>query len=109
MNIDESWVSVSDFQRMSWNRRGGPNNYSDRVLGNKVNLIVAVSSKGYVWLSCTQCNTDDEIICMFLSRLVEKLNSQFGREWRNDMTFILDGAAYHRSVDTRKRIRELQM
>jgi len=59
---------------MSWNEQGAPNNQSDRVLGNKVNLIVAVSSRGHIWLSCTQVNTDDQIICMFLSKLAEKLN-----------------------------------
>ena len=53
INVDESWMSVSDFRASSWNFSGTENNYSDRTLGSKVNLIVAVSSKGYVWLSLT--------------------------------------------------------
>ena len=88
---------------MSWNEQGAPNNQSDRVLGNKVNLIVAVSSRGYIFLSCTQVNTDDQIICMFLSKLAEKGN------WRDEITFILDGAAYHRSVNTRRCLSDLRM
>ena len=51
VNIDESWVPVSDFRRRCWNRAGEDNSLSDRPLGHKVNIIVAVSSDGSVWLS----------------------------------------------------------
>jgi len=44
VNIDESWISVSDFGRQIWNMKGSDNNHHDNVLGNKVNLLVAVSS-----------------------------------------------------------------
>jgi len=74
INVDESWLSVTEFQARSWNFRGESNNRSDRVLGNKVNLIVAVSSRGFAWLSCTQVMTDEDVIAMFLSRLANCLH-----------------------------------
>ena len=52
--------------------------HHDNVLGNKVNLIVAVSSEGFVWLSLTQCNTDDEMMSCFLSKLATRFTKQFG-------------------------------
>ena len=109
VNIDESWVSVSDFGRQSWNRKGFDNNHHDNVLGNKVNLIVAVSSEGFVWLSLTQCNTDDEMMSCFLSKLATRFTKQFGAGWRESILFVLDGASYHRSASTRQSITHLQM
>ena len=74
INIDESWLGISSFQARSWNFRGEGNTRSDRVLGNKVNLIVAVSSRGFAYLSCTQVMTDEDVIAMFLSRLANCLH-----------------------------------
>ena len=82
VNIDESWMSVSDFRASSWNYTGSDNNYSDRVLGCKVNMIAAVSSKGYVWLSLTQCNTDDEVISCFLTELAKAFRIALGDGWK---------------------------
>ena len=48
------------------------------VLGSKINLIAAVSSRGNVYLSLTQCMTDDEVIVMFLCKLAEKLTAEHG-------------------------------
>lgn len=62
VNIDESWVSVSDFRRHCWNRSAAINSLAEQSMGHKVNLICAVSSEGPVWLAQTQCNTDENIM-----------------------------------------------
>ena len=62
VNIDESWVPVSDFRRRCWNRSSANNSQAEQSMGHKVNLIYAVSSEGPVWLAQTQCNTDENIM-----------------------------------------------
>ena len=44
INIDESWIPQTDFRRRCWGTIGQNNSMADRVLGHKVNMIVAVSS-----------------------------------------------------------------
>ena len=69
VNIDESWIAESDFRRRSWGLKNSTNSMSERAVGHRVNMIVAVSSRGHVWLSLTQCNTDENVMIMFLSKL----------------------------------------
>jgi len=71
---------------------------SDRPLGHKVNIIVAVSSEGQVWLSQTQCNTDENVMMMFLSKLATAFTSKYGVGWRDQIVLVMDGASYHKSV-----------
>ena len=42
---------------------------AEGIMSHRVNMIVAVSSQEYVWISLTQCNTDENVMMMFLSRL----------------------------------------
>jgi len=44
VNIDESWIPVSDFRRRCWNIADDNNSMSDRPLGHRVNVIAAISS-----------------------------------------------------------------
>ena len=69
VNIDESWIAESDYRRFRWVPKGDDNSLSERAVGHRVNMIVAVSSQGHVWLSLTQCNTDENVMQMFLSKL----------------------------------------
>ena len=101
VNVDESWVPVTDFRRRCWNKAGEGNSMSDRPLGHKVNIIVAVSSEGQVWLSQTQCNTDENVMMMFLSKLATVFTSKYGVGWRDQIVIVMDGASYHKSVQTR--------
>ena len=66
------------------------NTMADRLMGHKVNIIVAVSSEGKVWLALTQCNTDSEVLTMFMSRLAETLTKE-SPGWRDNSIFLLDG------------------
>ena len=80
-----------------------------RTLGHKVNMIVAVSSQGHVWLALTQCNTDENVMMMFLSRLAQVFREEFQRQWRDEIIVLMDGASYHRSAETRACINHLGM
>ena len=64
-------------------------------MGYKTNLIVAVSSDGEVWASLIQCNTDTDVMMMFMSRLASVLSSE-SSTWRQNTVFTMDGASYHK-------------
>ena len=72
-------------------------------------MIVAVSSEGYVWLSLTQVNTDEDVMQLFLSKLAQVFTKQFGKDWRKQIIVLMDGASYHRSYQTRTCIKHLNM
>ena len=109
VNIDESWIDSSDYRRRRWVPKGEDNSLAARTLGHKVNIIVAVSSEGHVWLSLTQCNTDENVMMMFLSRLSAVFASEFKGSWRDKLIILMDGASYHRSTETRACINHLGM
>ena len=109
INIDESWIPQTDFRRRCWWTRRQNNSMADKGLGHKVNMIVAVSSEGKVWLALTQCNTDENVMQLFLSRLATCLTSTYGVIWREKVVVVLDGASYHRSSETRNCLQHLGM
>ena len=51
-------------------------------------------------MALTTVNTTSEVICLFLKRLVYRLNLE-DSNFRNKTIFQLDGATYHTSYETR--------
>ena len=109
INIDETWLPCTDFRRTCWNTRDNTNSQPDQVISQRVNMIAAISSEGESWLALTQCNTNEDVMQMFLSRLASVLTQQYGVIWRERVVIVMDGASYHRSAETRKCIGHLQM
>ena len=72
------------------------NTLNEAPMGYKVNLIVAVSTDGEIWASLTQCNTDTDVMMMFMSRLATALSAE-SSGWRENTVFTMDGAPYHKS------------
>ena len=72
-------------------------------------MIAAVSTEGFAWLALTQCNTDENVMQMFLSRLATVLGKELKGDWREEVVFLMDGASYHRSTNTRACIQKLRI
>ena len=109
VNIDETWIPETDFRKRRWTAKGAENSMVEGVMRHRVNMIAAVSSKGHVWLSLTQCNTDENVMMMFLSRLCQVFTQQFSNNWRDEIVLLMDGASYHRSAATRECISHLRV
>ena len=73
VNIDESWIPVADFHHRRWKRRGMGNSCLEKALSQKVNIITAISSDGEVWVALTTCNTDSQVLMLFMTRLASVL------------------------------------
>ena len=90
INVDESWIPAADFRQRRWKRRGMINTAPDKVLSQKVNIITAMSSDGEVWIALTTCNTDSDVLMLFMTHLAKALTKQ-SADWRNSTVFLLDG------------------
>ncbi len=60
-------------------------------------------------VALTQCNTDENVMQLFLSRLATCLTSTYGVIWREKVVVVMDGASYHRSSETRSCLQHLGM
>lgn len=99
INIDETWLTETDFRRRKWRKRGTTNSLPVKAMNQRVSLIAAVDTDGEIILSLTQVNTDSDVLSMFLVHLARKLTKADPR-WKENCFCILDGAAYHRSAET---------
>ena len=68
------------------------NTAPDKVLSQKINIITAMSSDGEVWISLTTCNTDSDVLMLFMTHLTSALTRE-AADWRNSTVFLLDGVS----------------
>ena len=106
INIDETWLPHLDFRNKKWRARGESNTMSTKSLSHRVNMIAGVDTNGQVYLSLTQFNTDSDVMLMYLPRLAANL-TQEDPDWRQDTYWLLDNAAYHRSLEVRACLKDL--
>ncbi len=46
VNIDETWLGMSDFKRMKWAKIGKPNSVPKKNIAPRISLMVALDSNG---------------------------------------------------------------
>ena len=51
-----------------------------------------MSSDGDVWIALTTCNTDSEVLMLFMTYLAIALTKE-AADWRNSTLFLLDGVS----------------
>ena len=69
----------------------------------RISLIAAIDNKGNAWYALNQSNTDSSVMLLFLKGLAETLDYEIPG-WREETVFLLDGARYHTSEETRGHI-----
>jgi hypothetical protein len=99
LNVDESWLGVSDFRRMAWQHPKISSSQPLHKVQPRITIIAAVDNHGDCYFSLLQANSNNRTMLLFFSELARTLD--FDRPgWRNDTLVQLDGAAYHYSSDT---------
>ena len=92
INVDESWIPAADFHYKSWKRRGMLNSAPEKALIQKINIICAISTDGDVWIALTTCNTDSNVLMLFMTYLASALTKETP-DWRASTVFLLDGVS----------------
>ena len=108
INIDETWIGMTDFRRMKWRPHGSSNSVPKMQVMPRVTMIVALDTRGQVYLSLLQSNSNAPIMKIFFHSMVKKLDAE-RPEWRSDTVILLDNATYHTSKSTLKMLAELDV
>ena len=65
INIDETWLNVSDFSKMKWGFKGRKNNISKKSINPRISMIVAIDTEANVYFSLLQSNSDSTVMDLF--------------------------------------------
>ena len=71
-------------------------------------MIAALSSNGKIYVSLTQVNTDSDMMMVFIGNLC-KILAKENPNYRQKTVLLLDGAAYHKSKETRAYYDQLKL
>jgi hypothetical protein len=108
LNIDESWLSESNFLRRKWRMPGCNNAVPVHMMAPRVSLIVGLSSTGDLYATLTQVNSNSSVMQVFFHHLAAKLDRE-DRDWRRKTIILLDGASYHQSAQILKVFKYLRL
>ena len=66
INVDESWLNSTRFQRRLWVPVDAPGSISDKQVQPRISVLVALDTDGHIWAALTQASTDVDVMTMFL-------------------------------------------
>ena len=71
INIDESWISETEYSRRMWCSPKAPATITDKSINPRLALIAALDSDGKIYFALTHAITDSDVIASFLKRLCD--------------------------------------
>ena len=108
LNIDETWLDMSDFRRMKWKPKYSTNSNAVMIVWPRISMITGIDTLGNVYLSLTQSNSNSQIMECFFRQLVLKLNKD-RVDWRDNTILMMDNATYHKSSSALKLYESLRI
>ena len=108
INVDETWLGMTDFRRMHWKPSKSNSSIRAKSLVPRISMITGVDKLGNVYLSLTQSNSNKSMMGLFMEQLVLKLDKA-NPHWRNGTVIQWDGAAYHRAKGTLEMLQRLRV
>ena len=81
INIDESWVNQTKYQRRIWAPARSPASATAKVISPRLSLIAALDTDGRVAFALLHSNTDSDVFMMFLHHLFDKLDAELP-DWK---------------------------
>lgn len=97
---------MSDFRRMKWQPKHSTNSVGKSQLSPRITVIAAIDSKGEIYITLMQANTNNQTMALYLRHLCSKLDKE-RPGWRNHYLCVLDNAPYHTSNATIKLCEKL--
>ena len=108
LNIDETWLGMSDFRRRKWQAPGTTNSVAALSMAPRVTMILAVDSTGRLYFSLSQSNSNQGLFGLFMRQLVLKLDKE-RPNWRKNTLVTLDGARYHSGAEAKELYESLDI
>ena len=108
INVDETWLGMTDFRRRKWRLPGTSNSVPHLQVVPRVSMIVGLDTSGRVYLSLIQANSNASVMGIFFNALIKKLESE-RPYWYHNTVLMLDNASYHTSKASFKVFEELRV
>ena len=108
LNIDETWLGMSDFRRMKWQVPDTTNSVAKLDIAPRITMILGLDTRGNVFLALAQANSNSDMMELYFRGLAARLDQE-RPQWRRDTVIFVDGAKYHQSVQFLKVAAELRL
>tara|TARA_B110000285_G_scaffold137622_1_gene154162 strand:+ start:1111 stop:1353 length:243 start_codon:yes stop_codon:yes gene_type:complete len=66
INIDETWLGMTDFRKMHWRPIDRNWSVKTKALQPRISMITAVDKLGNVWISLTMSNSNQSMMGVFM-------------------------------------------
>ena len=76
INIDESWVNQTQYNRRMWAPSTSPATVTGKMIAPRLSLIAALDTDGRVYFSLLHANTDSDIMMLFMTHLFRQLDAE---------------------------------
>ena len=108
LNVDETWLGLSDFRRRKWRAHGTSNSVRTMQLAPRLSLIIGVDTLGGVYAMLTQANSNAALMRVYFASLCRRLDQE-RPGWRGDTVVLLDNAPYHCGASTLRVLQQLRV
>ena len=82
VNVDETWLGMTDFRKMHWRPRDREWSVKAKQLQPRISMITAVDKLGNIWVCLTMSNSNKSMMGVFMEYFCRKLD-QKNQHWRN--------------------------
>ena len=76
INVDETWLGMTDFRRMKWQEKGCTNSVPMKQMVTRISMIVGLDTHGSVFLTLVQANSNSKVMEIYLHQLVKTLDEE---------------------------------
>lgn len=74
MNLDESFICETNFTRQIWFKTNASASVPIHPVSHRLAMIAALDTEGRLYYTLSQANTDQNVMLVFLTHLVEVLD-----------------------------------
>ncbi len=76
INVDESWLSETEYSRRMWCPSTAPATITERGVNPRLALLAALDTDGRAWFALTHATTDSDVMALFLGHLCRQLEME---------------------------------
>ncbi len=108
INIDETWLGMTDFRRRKWRPKHSTNSVPQLQLYPRMTMVLGLDTAGKVYLCLAQQNSNAQMMELFFHSLARTLDKE-RPDWRKDTVILMDNAPYHTGGATLKLFERLRL
>ena len=76
INVDETWIGITDNRKMRWAMPGKSNSVRKKQLQPRISMVVGLDSHGFVYTALTQANSNSQVMKLFFTHFVQLMDKK---------------------------------